>query len=477
MTIQRSEFGETPLYCRLDEKSGEVVSGTSVRDLLEKGAPRKLSREGLWSYLAYGCVYAPWTLIEGVYMVPPGCEAVVGNDGKFAFPRYWTPSFKTKNWDRAEAQAAVTAELRRAIKAQTSGNPAAFLSGGIDSSAIVALWRQQYDGEIRTYCVTHEDERTDERQWARMVAERNHTKHTELMLEDRMIRQWLDEAVASYDQPSLDGLNFWFATKLLKEQTDEKAMFSGEGGDELFMGYWQFLKHRLAYKYAPIMKRGPRWSGRLMDAVAPSEKVRKLAMLAGYRGEPYYVPRRILSDWQIAKVINPELRPASIEAVWTKDDYELPDDLMNRISWLEMQNVTANMWMRDGYQTSSHNGIDIRTPLCDVRLAELLYSIPGAYKCDPAISKPMLVRAAGEGIPMECVTRKKQGFSLPFDRYFSGEVKDRVDEFLSGNNTRLFKPAVIREMGRQYRAGKLYWSRIWELFMVENWCRLNRVEL
>ena len=476
--MRRSEFGETPLYCRLDEKSGEVVYSTSVRELLEKGAPRKLSREGLWSYLAYGCVYAPWTLIEGVYMVPPGCEARLESDGKFSFPRYWTPSFKTKAWSREEAQAAVDAELKRAIQEQTGGNPAAFLSGGIDSSAIVALWRQQYEGEIRTYCVTHEDERTDERQWARMVAERNHTKHTELMLEDRMIRQWLDEAVASYDQPSLDGLNFWFATKLAG-MAGERVMLSGEGGDELFVGYWQFLKHRLAYKYAPAVRYCPRWVGGVLDRICPSEKVRKLAMLCGSRMEPYYIPRRIMSDWQIARVLSEEAKgPVDrLERLELASQEELPGDLINRISWLEMQTVVADMWMRDGYQTSQANGVEIRTPLCDRGVAELLYTIPGEYKCDPNISKPMLVKAAGEGIPMACVTRKKQGFALPFDRYFSGEVKDRIDEFLSGNNTKLFKPAVVREMGRQYRTGKLYWSRIWTLFMVENWCRQNKVEL
>ena len=133
--------------------------------------------------------------------------------------------------------------------------------------------------------------------------------------------------------------------------------------------------------------------------------------------------------------------------------------------------------MRDGYQTRQHNGIFVRTPLCDVKLAELLFTIPGKMKCDDEISKPMLVRAAGDGIPRVCVRRRKQGFSLPFDRYFSGEVKDRIDEFLSGTTTRLFKPDIIREMGRLYRSGKLYWSRIWELFMVENWCRINKVDL
>ena len=485
VSMKRDEFGIVPLYCYFDAKNRRLLHGSSVRELLESGVARRLNCEGLFSYLAYGCVYAPWTLIEGVYSVPPGCEAIVDAKGTISFRRYWNPSFETRQWSLAEAQTAVTKELRRSVIEQVAppfeecsgATPAAFLSGGLDSSAIVALWRQQYDGEIRTYCVKHEDLRSEESRWARMVAERNHTKHTELLLEDRLVREWLDEAASSYDQPSLDGLNFWFATKLLKEQTDEKFVLSGEGGDELFMGYNQFLKHRLAYKYAPVMRYLPRFVGAAIDALAPKEKYRKLAMLAGFKGDPYYTSRRILTDWQIEKVLNPDLLTSTCSAQLLFEQQELPSDLLNRISWLEMQTVVADMWMRDGYQTSQYNGISVRTPLCDVKLAELLYTIPGAMKCDNEISKPLLVHAAGDGIPDAVIRRPKQGFALPFDRYFSGEVKDRIDEFLSGTTTRLFKPEVVRKMGQQYRAGKLYWSRIWELFMVENWCRLNRVEL
>lgn len=478
--LLRDPFGTVPLYCYIDPVKNEILYADSVVELLKRGVPRKLSREGLFSYLAYGCLCAPYTMIEGVVSVPPGCKAVV-EGGEIKIERHWTPSFETKPWRQDEAQEAVATELLRAVREQTeSGNPAAFLSGGLDSSAIVALWRKQYAGEIRTYCVKHEDGKSEESRWARMVAEANHTRHTELLLEDRMICEWLDEAVASYDQPSCDGLNFWFATKLLKETADEKLMLSGEGGDELFMGYGQFIKHQLAYKYAPLMRHMPRFVGGMIDAFAPNEKFRKLAMLAGFKGEPYYIPRRIHTDWQIANVVNPDLRLPSAYPEETSSllpHMELPGDLLNRISWLEMQTVVADMWMRDGFQTSEHNGISLRTPLCDVKLAELLYTIPGQMKCDSEISKPLLVRAAGDGIPDAVVHRPKQGFSLPFDRYFSGEVKDRIDEFLSGNTTKLFRPEVIRKVGRLYRDGKVYWNRVWLLFMAEDWCRRNKVEL
>lgn len=476
LSVKRQPFGETPLYYSLKGPNG-FVCGNSVRELLEKGVPRKLSKKGLFSYLAYGCVYHPYTLIEDIWAIPPGCEVGISND-EAIIKRYWTPSFKIRDWRPGELQHELDMVLLRSVGSQVTDNPAAFLSGGIDSSSIVALWRKQYDGEIRTYCVTHEDERTDERKWARMVADRNHTKHTELMLEGRMIREWLDEAVASYDQPSVDGLNFWFATRLLKE-AGEKVVLSGEGGDELFMGYWRFIKHQMAYKYAPIMRHLPKSLGRLLDAIAPNEKVRKLAMLSGFKGEPYYVPRRILSDWQIQKLVRPELTAgaSAFEDLDLTGYSELPTDTLNRISYLELQTVVADMWNRDGYQTSVANGIDVRTPLLNTELAELLFTVPGKMKCDDSISKPLLVSAAGDGLPLECVTRKKQGFALPFDRYFSSDIKDRIDSFLSGDDCRIFRPDSIRNLGRRYRDGKIYWSRIWAPFMVENWCKVNGIEI
>ena len=106
--LKRDEFGVVPLYCYFDAKGRRLLHGSSVRELLGQGVPRKLSREGLFSYLSYGFVYAPLTLIDGVSMVPPGCEAVVDGDGRVSSRRYWNPSFEVKKWTLADAQAAVT---------------------------------------------------------------------------------------------------------------------------------------------------------------------------------------------------------------------------------------------------------------------------------------------------------------------------------------------------------------------------------
>lgn len=467
----RDPIGERPLY-RYDGPNGPVFS-ESVRDLLAQGVPRKLSIAGLRAYLEYGCACEPLTLIERISAVPPSFDvgAVV--------PREWKGP--------EDAQDAVTAALEASIARQMVPDaqgrvPAAFLSGGIDSGAIVALMRRTApDAEIRTYCVTHEDPRTDERLWARKVADANGTQHTELMLTGEMIGRYLEDAISCYDQPSLDGLNFWFVSKLVSE-AGEKTVLSGEGGDELFVGYGRFANQRLCERWARRLRMFPAAFGTLFMKWGPNDRVRKFGQLFGCRTDPYFESRRIFDRVTINALLRPDLR----EAVKTVEPYSatwyrtfgrhLPSEWINATSWKELRTVLLSMYLHDGYQVSRPFGLDVRTPLLDEALVNLMFTIPGEWKCSGEFLKPFLVRAAGAGLPRECVVRPKQGFSLPFDRYFNGTIRDRIDAFLFGGESRLFDAAALASFGRRYRAGKVYWSRVWTLFMLDDWCKRNGVE-
>lgn len=474
--LVRDQLGVEPLYYY---KKNPSLHGTSVRGLLEAGVPRQLSKTGLHAYLAYGAVQDPQTLIEDVVSLPPATYLKISPDGTLSQPiAYWKPSFDLKETTLEDAQAEIHTILKAAIMDACEGSedlPAAFLSGGIDSSAIVALMRQVYpDKPIRTYCVIHEDPRTDEREWARMVAEANHTQHTELLLTGEMIKTYLREALADYDQPSLDGLNVWFVSKLIS-QAGEKVALSGVGGDEYFMGYGQFAKHRLSYKYARRLKWMPRWCGCLLEAISPNEKVRKLAQLMGYKDAPYYLPRRIFSDKVIHSLLHPSL--GQLPAFEQLGGDAPTNDLLNRISWMELRTNVLSMYLRDGYQTSTPHGLNVRAPLLDKRLAEALFQMKSSLKVDATISKPMLVHAAGDGLPMACVTRQKMGFSLPFDLYFKEVLKDDLNDFFYKGHSTLFDAKALTKIKHDYDNGKISWSRIWALYMVDAWCKQNHIEI
>lgn len=481
--LVRDQFGSVPLYYYI-AADGKVLYSDRVLDLLNQGVPRKLSCEGLLSYLTYGCVCTPLTMIAGVSAVPQG-HVVEIDKGKVSVFRYWMPDFEPRQWTQDDAQAAVTAALRECVDLQmhvTGEIPAAFLSGGIDSSAIVSVMRQLHDGEIRTYCVRHDDDTTEESAWAQKVADCNHTKHTVLRLTDAMMRDNILAAISSYDQPTVDGLNFWFATKLVRE-AGESVIFSGEGGDELFAGYNRFAKNMLAYAWDGKLRRiGSEWWGRLLgpilESMAPNEKVRKFAALMQHRCDPYSLPRKIYGPNQVLSFVRSELQMPVPDFQSCYIHEAIPqEDLVNRISWLETQTVTPDMWLRDGYQTSCVHELTMRTPILDAKLAELLYTLSGTMKVTPEYLKPLLVRAAGKGMPLACATRAKMGFSLPFQRYFTGELKDMIDDFLAGNDVRLFSPDSVRKLGAQYHAHRVNWSRVWSLFVVEYWCKQIHVEI
>lgn len=479
--MTRDKLGITPLYYWVKDPT---ISGRSIRELLDKGVPRRLSLEGVKSYLEYGCVCEPYTLIDDVRCVLPG--------GDISSVRAWCPACEKIEWTLERAQDAVAHTLDEVLSETMSvdsarPNAAAFLSGGIDSSALVAIMRRLYDGEIRTYCVTHEDAKTDERFWAKRVADCNQTKHTELFLTGEYFSQHLSNAISSYDQPSVDGINFWFASKMVSK-LGEASILSGAGGDEVFVGYGRFAKARQLYKMAKLFgkARGAYCGqklGRLTEAFAPNEKVRKLGALLGWQGDPYFLSRRVLSNEQIKCILKRDLSNAvsklpSYEATW-QEYFAIKDvtlDEINAISWKEIRTVLLSMYLHDGWQVSHPFGLNVLTPLVHPKIVSLLFTIPGALKCSDEYLKPLLVKAAGNGLPRDCVTRSKQGFTLPFDRYFNGVLKDEINTFLSGES-QLFERKALETLGRQYHSGKVNWSRVWLLFMLERWCKENHVTL
>lgn len=484
--IRRDEMGVAPLYYWA---RNPLVNGSSVRELLARGVPARLSREGLWSYLLCGAVQEPYTLIQDVYSVPPGCS-LCRVDGDVKIERYWQPDFRPGDFTREQAQDVVARVLEKAVRydLETMGDsPAAFLSGGIDSSAIVALMRKLYTGTIRTFCVIHEDSRTDERMWARKVAERNGTEHTEFLLTGDRVKREIVSALDSYDQPSLDGINSYFAARFVSE-AGVKSIFSGEGGDEVFAGYGQFRKPRLAYvaaKRLAFLRCGlGRWLGNAMTRMGRSEKMKKFGQLLTVDYDPYFLTRRQFDPGWCTRLLHESVgrfTHEDIRRLFTDlqekmgTDVDFGDDLVNRCSWMEIRHNLLSMYVRDGVQTAAPFGLEIRTPLMDRDVVSLMMTIPGALKCSDVLSKPLLVGAAGDGIPMDCVTRPKQGFALPFDRFFREGLKDQLAAFVDSGGCGIFVRDEVRRVWNGYLSGKIPWARLWQLFVLDYWLTKNKV--
>lgn len=474
LILARDQMGVKPLYYYINNKS--VYFASEVRALMAGGISRYISKDGLASIISYGSVQEPFTLIDGCYSLVPGCMMVIDSQIKIKIERYWNPAFAISSTNHVkEAEQEVSRLLEESVKIQlVSDVPlGAFLSGGIDSSAIVALMRKvEPDADLHTFSIIFDDPKYDEREYARLVAKQNRTKHTELLMTGQFIQNSLKSIISAYDQPSMDGMNSWCVSKLVKESGITVAL-SGVGGDELFVGYGNFSKALQMYRYHNMLKFIPNTLASGLDSVAQNEKVRKACELIKEDFDPYFVDRRVFSDSQYDKLLKPELKRK--RNLWMEQSYsgmidkEYIDNIC-KISWFEQRSYMLSTLLRDTDQMSMNHSLEIRVPLIDHKLVEYVTAIPKELKVEAKIPKHLLVKAAGNGIPNECIFRAKRGFSFPFEKYLVKDMRDDILHFVNGGSL-LYNGRYLREMWSQFEKGNLGWARILIIYLTECWVK------
>lgn len=479
LVIARDHMGVKPLYYYFDGNSFFFAS--EVRALLAANIPAQLSKEALNSLLSYGSVQEPYTMIESVRSLYPGSYAILNENFEIKESRFWNPNFCTsKVKDIFEAEEETKYLLEDAIQLQlVSDVPlGAFLSGGIDSSAIVSLMRRvNPDADLRTFSIIFDDPKYDEREYARLVAKKNRTLHQELLMTGDMVKQSLTAMISSYDQPSVDGFNSWCVSKLVKDSGITVAL-SGVGGDELFVGYGDFSKPRQLYKFASFMEKFPNFVGNGIEYIAWNEKIRKLGESVTFKYDPYFLSRKVFSNNQYIKLIEKEFQTDCYGWLHKSYDGDLYDkyiDDISKISWLDQRTYMLSTLLRDTDQMSMAHSLEIRVPLLDHKVVEYVTSLPKEIKMSAQTPKHLLVKAAKDGIPEECIYRRKQGFTFPFDAYIQRELKSELESFYLGDCSPLFKKVGLKDLWLSYKKGKCAWSRILLLFIVDRWINKYRV--
>jgi asparagine synthase (glutamine-hydrolysing) len=354
----------------------------------------------------------------------------------------------------------------------------AFLSGGIDSTAIVAVMQRLSRRPVKTFSLVFKEGEYDERQFARRAAQHIGTDHTEIELTGEMVRDGLQRALAAYDQPSVDGLNTYYVSAAAKACRLTVAL-SGVGGDELFGGYGGYYRPLLAERWgprlriiAPLVPSTVR--RRLQNGVIP-EIVRKTIAVMETTRHPYFVSRRLFDDRQIATLLDDTIRTTS---PWEPQRYGMMEceacgyDAINRASAFELQTYMLSTLLRDTDQMSMAHALEVRVPLIDHLLVEYLFTLPGHLKVDKRQPKPLLTRSLGDAIPEECVIRPKRGFVLPFEKWFRESLREEMCEaFQSARGGRAWPldgPAMSTLWG-DFRKEKVSWARVWSLFTLQKW--------
>ncbi|MGC1309751.1 MAG: asparagine synthase (glutamine-hydrolyzing) [Phormidesmis sp.] len=428
--IARDPLGIKPLYYW--QSGSQLVFASELRSLMASGLPaRELSPEGLYGYLVSGSVPEPYTLVEGVRCLPAGSH-LHWQDGEVKEQLYWTVRFGVDKSTVEEAGDRTRSALLDSVKAHyTSDVPVGvFLSGGIDSTAIVALSRQAYQGPLRTYSIALEDPDWNEGDLAKRVSQTFNTEHVEHVLTAAEGQALFPDFLKVLDQPTIDGFNS-FCVSQVAHRHGQKVVLSGLGGDELFGGYKSF-------KTLPNLLGWGHWAKRVKIPGSPianylsqSGSSGKWRRFGDYLQQPTSLPRAyqsfrgIFSHSEALSLLQHFMPGVTFSPSLHSHTLSSQPSLADSISELELSQYMRNQLLRDSDVMSMACGLELRVPFVDRLLLEEISTIPSTQRL--AYGKQLLVKAVPE-VPEWIVNRPKRGFQFPFDEWFSQGLGDPIKD-------------------------------------------------
>lgn len=484
--LARDRLGIKPLYYHASD--GGLAFSSELRALIAGGTfEPQLDRAALVDYLRYQTVHAPATILAGVRMLMPGC--VLRFDGGLpSIKTYWSPADRFDPTVAESPIARIHGEVRRRLCASVEERLiadvplGAFLSGGIDSSAIVAIMAAELGQRPQTFCVTFGDDALSEAPYARLVAERYGTEHHEIQLSPERFLELVPEAMAAMDHPSGDGPNTYVVAGATKRAGITVAL-SGLGGDELFAGYSIFRRAAALPMLGPLsaVPLGLRSQlGRALCRLSKGRAADKVAALLSLPStelaQAYPLARRLLFDDGVAALLsNPALPPDRVAeqmpALIGRMSAGARFPRLSRVSLCELTTYMQNVLLRDTDQMTMAHALEVRVPFLDHRLVEYALNVGDLAKF-PRTPKRLLVGALSDLLPREIVDRPKMGFTLPWERWLRGPlrpfVRERVNRLAELPE---FDGAHTRAYLQRFEGGdpRVLWSSIWALATLGDW--------
>ncbi|HEY4905959.1 MAG TPA: asparagine synthase (glutamine-hydrolyzing) [Candidatus Acidoferrum sp.] len=507
--LARDPLGIKPLY--YTQTADGFLFASEVRALLARGdagVSKEISPDALTSYLLFGSVSEPVTLLEGVFSLPPGHRMLLYVPERRRTPRarpWWdlmrSPAArdprKPRTFEAAAAQ--VRPLLEDAVRAHLIADVPVglFLSSGMDSGAIAAI-AGKLKPNICSFTLSFPGTAYDEAPLARAVAKACGTQHREIALDGDGVLGRLDEAIGALDQPTMDGMNTYFVSWAARE-VGLKVALSGLGGDELFAGYRTFenvprlerLIRTAWFAPAPIRRAlAPLLRG-LIGNRASSDGARKVidAWIApDALPHPYFFTRTLFPVAELPRLIEPRFRPSTVNAdgvtlepTWVGRLERMADtarklEPIAAISWLEMRSYMVNTLLRDTDSVSMAQSLEVRVPLLDTPLVEFVSTLPDAARQRPGVQKALLAEAIGDLLPKQVLAQRKRTFTLPWKEWLSGPLRARIERSFGELSPALaphVHPNGVKSVWQDFIAGKTSWSRPWSLYVLNEWCRKN----
>jgi asparagine synthase (glutamine-hydrolysing) len=482
LLLARDRAGIKPLYyARVRD---QLIFASEIKSILQHPSVTLApDYAALLHYLSLKNIPAPLSAFHGIGQLRPG-ECLTLQDGELTRRVWWRPVFH-ENSELSEGDAAseihklLTDSVRLQMRADVPFG--AYLSGGVDSSSVVALMSQIGGRRVKTFSLAYEDDldnKTADREYARLVAREFDTEHHEYILSFREVADSIDAVIDAFDEPFSGVTSTYFITRLISQHV--KVALSGDGADELFGSY---LAHRLAqplFHFAQLRGHAGKLSDDEARRLAPyADKLDYLSAVFDRGDEvdrrvslylwPGSEKKELVSERMLALSGNAETR-SFIAGRYAESGTADP---LNRALYCDFVTLLPDQVLAFVDRLSMAHSVEVRPPFLDHRLIEFAGTIPGNLKIRDGREKHILKEAVRGLIPQSVINRRKEGFVLPVDYWLLNKLRDEVETTLAPSRLAahgLLRPQAVRKLLNTHYAGAANQGpQIWNLMMFQRW--------
>jgi len=480
--IARDRVGKKPLYYTLTPQ-GSFVFGSELKSLLEHPETgREISTEALDAYLTFGYVPDPLSIFRDVHKLPPG-HYLTFADGQVSIHQYWDfqyePAQTRREEDYIEELQALLDESVR-IRLMSDVPLGAFLSGGIDSSAVVGLMSRHLNQPVKTFSIGFREDSFDELKYARVAARHFGTDHHEFIVTPE-ICSIVDELVWHFDEPFADvsAIPTYMVSKLAREHVT--VVLSGDGGDELFAGYTRygvdqkrsgfallpaFLRHRVMRPLSDRLPHGA-WGRNYLNNIALNPIDRYLDSVAVFT---------ILNKQSLYTVGFRQRIAGEDDTISRIRDYASQvrtSDAIDRLLYIDSKSYLPGDILTKVDRMSMAVSLEARAPLLDHKLIDMVTRIPASMKMKGNETKLIFKKAIRSIVPAEILDRPKQGFGVPIQKWINNQLRERMRDMLTSAQARgrgYIEPRYVDLLLSEHNSNRRnHCRKLWALLMLELW--------
>jgi asparagine synthase (glutamine-hydrolysing) len=479
--LVRDRLGKKPLY--YSDWGGTLRFASELKAIVSDPAvPREIDRDALGLYLRYGYVPSPRTIYARVKKLPPA-HALLCENGTITVARYWDPvsyaldGASAPSRTDAECEAELEARLSAAVRQRLIADVpiGAFLSGGVDSSMVVAMMQEQGAAPARTFTIRFDDPAFNEADYAAAVARHLRTDHHEETCGERQMLDVVDRLADMFDEPFADSsaIPTYLVSRIARASVT--VALSGDGGDELFHGY---PRHRLHARAAATMAlpRGLRRAAALAADRLPTRRLRRIADVLRSDDPDHYA--RFISWWRSEDITTLTGQPAPEgEAYAEARARSAALARQDRAALLDLVSYLPEDILTKVDRASMAVGLEVRAPLLDHRVVEAALGMPASVKQRGRSGKWLLRRLLDRRVPRALTDRPKIGFGVPLASWLRGPLRERMDAYCAGPELADLglDPTLVRGLWTAFVSGRTHRADlVWQMFVLIAWSRRFR---